>query len=280
MENAFERRKSNDEIEHSGSDNLEKMLFKSLDIDKNEIFTIIHSSLIKDQKEEFNATDSNNTRNEYEDLINQPATDDLNKTVDEDRSSNKSNKERQENLNYIEANASNLISQENNNENDKLVKSKMREMIKPRVSEPETKNINKTKVRNADTKLILFKASINKFGNSHGEFRSYSMKKNKKITTTNNEQVKHCSSPLSQKRKMSSDEAPLGPSTKLVKLVPIESILNKGLTYINKMDEAKIPSANTSCDLNIKSSFLEIVKSEPESDDDFQEHENLEAKKR
>lgn len=179
-----------------------------------------------------------------------------------------------------------------------LNKSPKHDMIKPRLSESP---LRKNKERNADTNIIPVKASINQSGSSNKEFRSYSNIKNKKIAVSNNDEVKtsnsealekskisesdnDLSSTTLKKRKISGDETSTGPSTKLVKLVPIESILNKGVKYINKMAEASSSLMNTTpSDVNVNCSeetLTETIKSEPDSDDDFQESENLEAKKR
>lgn len=102
---------------------------------------------------------------------------------------------------------------------------------------------------------------------------------------------------LNRKRKVSSNEN--SPSqAKLVKLVPIESILNKskdkeisgssllqkslqGKKMIRKLSSASsTPTSSVSRQSSMQEIIAEDIKSEPETDDDFSESENLEAKKK
>lgn len=206
------------------------------------------------------------------------------------------------------------------------------EMVKPRVGEsPIRKNIDSkaavattSKERHIESLIIPVKASISQTGTSNSkEFRSYSNLKNKhKVALSNGEESKVIDTPCStqnvnentkdsdavpptetpitsKKRKVSADESASAPSTKLVKLVPIESILNKGLKYknvkavtlqpsVSNVAVNKAPMVNRTTSSEFRGSRLSVseemmvdtIKSEPESDDDFQESENLEAKKR
>lgn len=174
----------------------------------------------------------------------------------------------------------------------------------PKTDMIRTRHFEKSKEKTIDSGIIPVKASINK------EFRSYSNMKNRnKVPPSNHEAIKPKSDNEAkdvvetqkepramtlQKRKMSADEITLGPSSKLVKLVPIESILGKNL----KPKNVKVTPPEEGTSVKIKSpinstppssvvsgsvsteEMLVTIKSEPESDDDFQETENLEAKKR
>ncbi|KAG5896809.1 hypothetical protein JTB14_032053 [Gonioctena quinquepunctata] len=102
-----------------------------------------------------------------------------------------------------------------------------------------------------------------------------------------------------KKRKLSSGGMP-SPQAKIVKLVPIESILNKneekvesppknqekGKVVIKRLLSTSVPSSNSAKTISSSpaTSSIEIevdeIKSEPESDDDFTEMENLEAKRK
>lgn len=208
------------------------------------------------------------------------------------------------------------------------------EMMKPRLGESLIqKNLddNNSKAAASSTErlvnshIIPVKASISQTGTSNSkEFRSYSNLKNKnKISLPNGEESKAIENNSStqdindkatnaeavlpadtsitpKKRKLSADESLSAPSTKLVKLVPIESILNKGMRYknvkavtlqpsVSDLAANKSPiinrtiSSESTCTSRLSSSeemLVDTIKSEPESDDDFQESENLEAKKR
>lgn len=102
---------------------------------------------------------------------------------------------------------------------------------------------------------------------------------------------------LNRKRKISSDES--SPSqAKLVKFVPIESILNKskekeisyspllqkslqGKKMIRKpSSSSSTPNSSVSRQSSMQEITAEDIKSEPETDDDFSESENLEAKRK
>ncbi|CAH1183412.1 unnamed protein product [Phaedon cochleariae] len=86
--------------------------------------------------------------------------------------------------------------------------------------------------------------------------------------------IKPTPSSQTRQKRPSSDE-PTSPPSKILKLVPIDSIINQ--------KEAEAPVLSKNAPLIDNTTAMEIVvepvKSEPDSDDDFSENENLEAKR-
>lgn len=163
---------------------------------------------------------------------------------------------------------------------------------KPHIDEPVTRRSSFLKMK--ESEIIPVKASINQ-ASSNKEFRSYSKFKNKikpadiNMTTEGKEigdktkvferetnrggcGVGGAGQQFMQlkKRKLSADDTSTVPCNKLVKIVPIESILNKG-----KEPLAQKPARRKS---DPGEMLVENIKSEPESDDEMQQY--LAAKKR
>lgn len=326
--------------------------YKSVQIDKRRIFSIIHSSLNeekekkkKDQLLESNnecqtvAPKENNSTKENDivhdgikliikkkNLLKEKDEEVASKSIetkettdikDSETKTIKENDDKTEEINNLKSIPEQSNSSESPNKVIKIteikspsVKSPKNEMIESRHPEASIKrNIEKPKERNIDPGIIPVKASINQAGSSHKEFRSYSNMKNKnKANISSSETARSISEsnitqksidselntdlpPLSfKKRKLSVDEMSSAPSAKLVKLVPIESILNRGLKYKNvyathgrsTVSQSALPPSSINLRRNNSSDEMlaETIKSEPESDDDFQESENFEAKKR